>query len=435
MNRDWNDFKSLHSNIAGAREAFENACETLFRKIYESQSVSQVAVKKGDGGIDIFIGELGIEPIIVIQCKFFLSSFSVSQQSQIRNSFASAIKSDSYELKQWILCLPRVIDIDEHSWWFKWKAKQLKHYSKSNEFICVKNGNELIDLLRQENLYNGIFKIEDSIKIDEIHKILLPPAIKSRLEIRPQDVLFTNYSNRNEPFYLERTVDGEFMRALSFSNIWISGNSGFGKTTLISRNLIKNGKNYCYCDLSPISINSSKDVLAEILLQLSEKFDVEPNILEKNIIKNITEILSKICHQEIIIVIDELSVRDIPILKEIANDLISLVNYFKNNINGNSLKFVVSTISNPQDLIYNKSKATQYFHYIQCGNWSQDLRKLFLILCISLDLKLENYEKEILDACNYSPRILKSIFRKIILLESSNESSIKLAIKTAISEI
>ena len=133
--------------------------------------------------------------------------------------------------------------------------------------------------------------------------------------------------------------------------------------------------------------------------------------------------------------IDELSVRDIPILKEIANDLISLVNYFKNNINGNSLKFVVSTISNPQDLIYNKSKATQYFHYIQCGNWSQDLRKLFLILCISLDLKLENYEKEILDACNYSPRILKSIFRKIILLESSNESSIKLAIKTAISEI
>lgn len=435
MNRDWNDFKSMHSNMAGAREAFENACETLFRDIYKTHSVSQVSVKLGDGGVDIFVGELGVEPITVIQCKFFLDRFSESQQSQIRKSFSSAINSDTYELKEWILCIPRVIDIDEHSWWFKWKTKQLSLYSKSKSFITIKNGNELIDLFKKQNLYNTIFQLSDSIKIEEIHNAVVVKENKLPVEIVPQNILFTNYTKKNELYYLERSVDKEFMRSLEFNNIWISGNSGFGKTTLITRDLIENKKAYCYCDLSPISILSSIDVLQEILLQIEERFILDHNPHEKNTIKNITEILSKVCHQEIIIVIDELSVRDISILRDIANDLINLVNYFKNNINGNCLKFVVSTISNPQDLIYDKSKATQYFHYIKCGDWSQDLIKLFHLLNSALNLKLENYEKNIIEACNFSPRVLKSIFRKIILLESTNSKNIEIAIKTTLSEL
>ena len=96
MNRNWVDFKGLHSNIAGAREAFEDACESLYRKINHDKHVSQVKVKMGDGGIDIFIGELGVEPITVIQCKFFLESFDNSQKSQIRDSFNTAISSKKY---------------------------------------------------------------------------------------------------------------------------------------------------------------------------------------------------------------------------------------------------------------------------------------------------------------------------------------------------
>ena len=97
MNKDWADFKALYGNMAGARKAFENACETLYRKKYVDEHVSQVSVKHGDGGIDIFIGEFGVEPITVIQCKFFLESFGDSQKAQIRNSFNTAISSDEYE--------------------------------------------------------------------------------------------------------------------------------------------------------------------------------------------------------------------------------------------------------------------------------------------------------------------------------------------------
>ena len=86
----------------------------------------------------IRIRKIGIEPIIVIQCKFFLDAFENSQKSQIRESFDSAIKSEQYELKEWILCVPRVIDIDESSWWSKWKNKKIAEHSKSLDFIKLK---------------------------------------------------------------------------------------------------------------------------------------------------------------------------------------------------------------------------------------------------------------------------------------------------------
>ena len=172
LNRDWRDFKSLNGGIAGAREAFENACETLFRKEYEEKHASQVSVNQGDGGIDIFVGELGVEEITVIQCKFFLEAFEDSQKSQIRESFKTAIESEDYDLKEWILCVPRVIDIDENSWWFKWKHKKLGELNKDNNFIKIINGNEIIDLMKSHDLYNTIFQIDDSIKLKEIHEAI-----------------------------------------------------------------------------------------------------------------------------------------------------------------------------------------------------------------------------------------------------------------------
>ncbi len=170
MQKDWRDFKALYGNIEGARAAFEIACESLFRQMHPNENVKTVAVKQGDGGIDVFIGEYGIEPITVIQCKFFLEQFEDSQQAQIRESFKTAISSTEYELKNWILCVPRELPTDEAAWWSKWKSKMLKEYDKTNEFITLKNGNELIELMKVHDVYNTYFQIEDSQRIKDIHE-------------------------------------------------------------------------------------------------------------------------------------------------------------------------------------------------------------------------------------------------------------------------
>lgn len=434
MNRDWTDFKSLHSNIAGAREAFEIACETLFREVYPNQHVSAVAIKQGDGGIDIFVGELGIEPITVIQCKFFLETFEESQKSQIRDSFDTAGNSDKYELKEWILCIPRVIDIDENSWWFKWKKKKIDKHKKSNSFIQLKNGNELIDLFRVHSLYNQIFLIEDSRKIDEIHKAVVPKPILLPEISSPQIVLFNNYSKKCEHYYLKRQIDKEFVSSLKLNNLWVFGNSGVGKTTLINRNLLINNLEYCYCDLSPVDIKSSTDVLEEILCKIEEKFNVEREIKE-NKIKQVAQILCKV-GKKIVIVIDELSVKEDCLLKEIANDFVKLVTHFSNSATDlEDLNFIVSTISNPREIIENKSKASEHFQYLNCNNWSNEIENLFELLSKSLKLDLAESKAKILEESSNSPRILKSIFRKLVASDDLRSASIEQAIALVKSEL
>ena len=434
MNRDWTDFKSLHGNIAGAREAFEDACETLFKKKHKDQHVSQVKVKQGDGGIDIFIGELGVEPITVIQCKFFLESFEASQHSQIRESFNTAISSGKYELKEWILCIPRVIDIDENAWWFKWKHKKLKEHTKEKNFIRLINGNELIDLLKELDLYKQVFKLDDSIKIDEIHKQLVPVTIDLPKDIKPSTVLFNNYSEKNEPFYLNRDRDNEFNKSLELSNIWLFGRSGVGKTTLINRNLIQNKIEYCFCDLSPITITKVEDVLDEVLLTIEDKFDIERDKSDKNILKKISQILCSKSSSYTIIVIDELAVSDNEILKNIADSFIQLVTHYNNQAESSELKFVVSTISNPKGIIKNKSKASGYFQYICCDSWDNYSSLLFDILAKALNLELDDSKSRIIEECKNSPRTLKKIFQKILISNDTSEKSVNEAIKLTQSE-
>ncbi len=445
MNRDWQDFKSLHSNIAGAREAFENACETLFRKIYPDQHASQVAVKQGDGGIDIFIGNLGVEPITVIQCKFFLDTFENPQKSQIRKSFKTASESTKYELKEWILCVPRVIDIDANSWWFSWRDKNIKRLGKAENFISIKNGNELIDLMKEHGLYNQIFQIEDSIKIhsidskvDEIHKAiygrksyttLIPKCENSNL------VLFNNYNEKSEAYYLNRECDNHFISYLELSNIWLFGKSGMGKTALVNRNLIQQDIAYCFCDLSPVSIETSNDVLEEILSTLEDELEVLRQVNQVNLIKQISTMLCKMPKSKIVIVIDELSISSKTIAADVVNDLTKLVNHFTNKSDNDSLKFVISTIDKPSNFLINKSKASEFFEYICCDDWTASIDSLYDVMSHALSINLPNSKRNILDSCQNSPRILKNIFRKIILSEDKSEQAVLELIEKTLNEV
>ncbi|MDD1549876.1 restriction endonuclease [Riemerella anatipestifer] len=151
MNKDWLILVKKF-DVESARIKFENICESLFKRIYPNKTVRTVKVSQGDGGIDVFIGEIGIEPIDVIQCKFFVDGIDESQKSQIRNSFKTVIESEEYEAKSWTLCIVNTLDLQQNKWWSSWKSKVEVKYNLSDQFIKLKDGNELVDLLKQYNL-------------------------------------------------------------------------------------------------------------------------------------------------------------------------------------------------------------------------------------------------------------------------------------------
>ena len=125
----WQNYVIKNANIEGARASFEVDCATLFRAIFPEDDVRRVDVRRGDGGIDILIGNIGVEPITVVQCKFFLNEFGNSQHQQISKSFKTALESPEYKVKEWILCIPGILDLKQNLWWSNWVTDQIALYN------------------------------------------------------------------------------------------------------------------------------------------------------------------------------------------------------------------------------------------------------------------------------------------------------------------
>jgi hypothetical protein len=229
--KDWQDFKIQCGSIEGARAEFEKVCASLFRKIYPNRNVRLVTIKNGDGGIDVLIGEIGVEPITVIQCKFFLDKVDSSQQEQIRKSYKRASENSDYVLKNWILFIPKTLDIYELKWWSGWKDRTSKKINKDQNFITLITGEQIIDLLKDHNLYNRIFQIDEPtgqlVSIDE----------------------FVQYYNNgsqsiatplDNPFLFRENELSQFINTLEKENfIVLSGKAGIGKTRIAIEGLKK----------------------------------------------------------------------------------------------------------------------------------------------------------------------------------------------------
>ena len=211
MNYDWRDFKARNSGEEGARAAFERACESLIRKMHPG--AQQVRANPGDDGIDIYVGSLGIEPIDVFQCKFHLEEIGKSQQGQIRASFRAAVGSPNFQMKRWVLCLPKVLDLKEHKWWSAFREKALKHV----DVVQLLNGNELLDLAKVHGLTESWFEKKLPRKI--IHL--------------PYNSIGTLFKGRD--VFLNRLRDGRIQagnRPAAVIGKALHGLGGVGKTRL-----------------------------------------------------------------------------------------------------------------------------------------------------------------------------------------------------------
>ena len=306
-----------------------------------------------------------------------------------------------------------------------------------------------ISSIQDSERYKAEIKILSEVRLtvndtnDKVTEILdLVKTGKNKIEVNKEPkkiikqpvrkVLFNNYTEDVEEFYFERKIDHHFRKSLESGNLWIYGFSGIGKTALINRNLIHDSVEYVYCDFSPIDISSSQDVLNEIILTITEKYNVYSEYTSDNLIKKTCDLLSKIETKEIVIVIDELSINNSSMLKEITEQLVKLLNYHCNKSSCSCLRFIASTISEPTFDKAFAGKAMEYFEIIEIENWNGDLEKLFVMLenslCIGID---EEMQSIILQNSKFSPRLLKKILRKLNSLDTISLSIVQEVSETA----
>lgn len=323
------------------------------------------------------------------------------------------------------------IKTENHSFEIK-QTDTVKNYKGMSGSPILINGYVIGVLLVQQggtSLYcvsiSDIFSKKESIK----------QHCKIAQSGQAKHILFNHYTKESEPFYCERSQDLEFEKSLNINNLWVFGKSGAGKTAIINRNLTINENEYCYCDLSPVVIKDENDVLNEVLVCIEDKLEVDRSSSEKNIIKQITSVLRKSSTSKIVVVIDELGVDDGQLLKDIADALLRLVSYVTHNYKEDGLLFAVSTIGSPLVLLKNVEKANDYFQFLCCDSWGENLNELFDLICLNLQINIEFMKSEIIAKAEQSPRLLKSILRNIMSLEAITEESINFAISKSMNEV
>lgn len=147
--------------IDGARGIFERICVNLFQSIYGPKAKS-VKVSRGDGGLDVLIGELP-NPEKVYQCKFFLSNLGGSQRQQIKESFKTV--TSNYQVTEWLLCLPCILNEKDLLWWSKWKNEMTEETGIKIE-LC--DGSYLIHQLKKHEIYSREFDDDTRNKLNQI---------------------------------------------------------------------------------------------------------------------------------------------------------------------------------------------------------------------------------------------------------------------------
>lgn len=247
-------------------------------------------------------------------------------------------------------------------------------------------------------------------------------------------VLFNNYKISCEPFYEERQMDKNFLITLGTNNIWIHADSGKGKTAFLHRNLIINHISFCYCDLSPIIIEDHEQILEEIINCIEIKYSVERDSTEKNKIKTIIKLCEKIDDDKFVIVIDELTALPNELIQKITKSLSAVVIHYNNTYPNGKLKFVISTLHNPKISTSNFSKISQYFEVIDLNEWKESLSTLYDKIYPIINSYDSGFKEEIISSSSDSPRILKTMFRKISILAETNEQNIKQVISKTIEE-
>lgn len=261
-------------------------------------------------------------------------------------------------------------------------------------------------------------------------------------EIDRKAILFDEYTQKSEKYYIERKDDRIFLNNFVDFCLWIYGDTGLGKTTLISRNLIKEERDFILVGLGAYINRSVVSIIEGILIELSIILGKKVKLEEKTIVeifREIIKVLSQINDRPIILMIEEIPLSNEEDYKEFIEYFISFLIEKQAKGDLNNIKFILSSIFNPEKYVLpHQFKITEKLKFINLKKWTEpDASKLIDLLAISLNIEInETLKKEILDLSSYSPRFIKKFFSNVyvnrnlkdldcrmILVDTKNELS------------
>lgn len=240
-------------------------------------------------------------------------------------------------------------------------------------------------------------------------------------ELDLSKVFFVHYDSDCSQYYLERDVDAELQPFIMTKSCWVYGNSGMGKSELLTRTLIHNKVEYIYIDLSLCSKSNVLEAFAAIYESICAKVDKETEVIScfDDYVKSICRVLNScFVTTQMYLLIDEIPFDNKSIIfKDFVDKFCSMMNYCSRNIKGKTVFFMVSSIASPLEAIESndyKNKIAQYIKFLELKDWTmEECTKLVDLLTEVVYLDWSSFKKEdFIERFNYSPRLIKNALKE-----------------------
>lgn len=321
-------------------------------------------------------------------------------------------------------------------------VKGICDFADGNKSVDKEN-NQIIAVNSSLNACEEIFETDTAFK--ELG--ILPHSETSNIILKDykkiSEVLFDIYDISKELYYLERSIDVEFNNILDQFGIWIYGPSGCGKSNLITRNLIKDKKNYIQISLATCIGENTDAFFDEILYGISSHTKGITSQIEPKSFAQYSKILFELLKnhysdKEFIIFIEEIPISNDTSYKNFSDKLFALIiekNYFPEL---SRVKFVLSSLNNPKVHIESfQQKIHQQVNFLEMNYWEgTELSELIQRIENEINFHLpDKIRADLMEHSKGSPRFVKIFFRSVIALNKTDNNTLEFVLRETRQEL
>jgi pimeloyl-ACP methyl ester carboxylesterase len=236
---------------------------------------------------------------------------------------------------------------------------------------------------------------------------------------RPADPLFEAYTPRDEPFYIERAFDNILQQNLGFGHIWLTGESGVGKSASLRRAVYRNGWHLNHLSLAGYEVATPLRLFRALCIELASMAGVEDLPSQDREAGELFLFLRHVLRAFPTDLILANVVEEMPLGRGDLAGFAELLAKFLATLAGDPglyrrVQFALSSLQSIDHACTPMSpKTLEQIQFLPAERWSvHDAHRLVELLSSTLksDLSSETQEKIAMSAAG-SPRFIKQIFR------------------------